>query len=401
MVAKGLAHEVGLLEGLDGLAQVARKPHQPGVASVLLIHVQAAAVVLLRKRELLLNALETSGDRGRNGKVGVGSGVRIPQLDAGGRVLAGLVRGNANQRGAVATAPGCVDGNLAVGLQTLVGVDRRVGDQRVLGRILQNARDVVAREVRHMEGVLAPEEVLAIVVEERLVQEHGRARGASDGLGHEGGKEVVLVGLLLDDQTRRHDCVGGAHRLGIAQLDSVLGGSVGVIGVLYGDGHLLERERGGTAQVTRRVVRRQVEVAGVVHRHWLGTLSREVEVLNLGAHVGHEALLVRHLEHTVQAPAGVAVKGLARRRPQVAEDARHARVARTPRQDLERLRVRERQHVRLVRRRKAVNRGPVEANALIKCLLELLRRDRERLEVALNVREPQPDEANVSLLDRA
>ena len=49
----------------------------------------------------------------------------------------------------------------------------------------------------------------------------------------------------------------------------------------------------------------------------------------------------------------------------------------------------------------ALDRGSVEADALLEGALEFGRGDRDRLEVSEHVGEPQPDEADVAFLQRA
>ena len=387
VIAEDLAHELGGLEAVDGLTERVRQA--------------LAARGLLRQGQALLDALEARGDRRGEGEVGVGRGIGAAQLDAGGDVLARLVRGDAHERGAVLAAPGGVRGDLAGGDEALVGVHGGVGDERELGRVLEDTGDVVPRELGEVRLVLllgGPEEVLAVMVEQGLVEEHRGARGRADGLGHERGVHALGGGLLLDDQARRHDVVGAAHGLGEAQLDAILGRAGGVIGVLHRDRHLLERERGLAAQVVGRVHGREVEVARVVQRHGVEVVI-EVEVLHLGAHVGNEALLLGAREHVLEAAARVALEGLARRGVDVAEDARHAGLAGAPRQQGEGAGVREGEHVRLLEGGEAVDGRPVEADALLEGLLQLLGRNRERLEVSKHVREPEPHEADVALLD--
>ena len=63
-------------------------------------------------------------------------------------------------------------------------------------------------------------------------------------------------------------------------------------------------------------------------------------------------------------------------------------------------RVRPGQHVRLGHPREALDRRPVEADALVEGTLELGRRHGHRLEEAQHVGEPQPHEADVALLER-
>ena len=73
----------------------------------------------------------------------------------------------------------------------------------------------------------------------------------------------------------------------------------------------------------------------------------------------------------------------------------------SPRQDLERGRIRAREHVSFVDAGEALDRRSVEADALGERALELGRRDGDRLQHAEDVGEPQPNESDVALLDGA
>src|SRR6185312_1202951 len=62
-------------------------------------------------------------------------------------------------------------------------------------------------------------------------------------------------------------------------------------------------------------------------------------------------------------------------------------------------RIRDRDHVRLLDRVEARDRRAVEAHAVVERVFELADRDREALQVALDVREPEEDEVDALLLD--
>ena len=261
---------------------------------------------------------------------------------------------------------------------------------------LGDAREVV-RATLLARGV---EHVLAALVEERLVQEHRAPRLVRHGLGHEARVDTGVVGLQANDVLGRHDGVGHGERLGMAQRNAVLRAAGAVIGVLNGHGHLLEHEHHGTAQVARGVIGREVEVAGLVHGHGL-ILAREVVELQVGAHVHDEPALLGLVEHDTQTFAGIPREGLAVGRADVAEHARHAVVARAPGKHLEGGGVGEGEHIGLIGRGKALDRGAIEADALLKGNLEVLGRDGEALEPAQHVGEPQAHKADAALLYRA
>src|SRR5204862_2168467 len=98
-------------------------------------------------------------------------------------------------------------------------------------------------------------------------------------------------------------------------------------------------------------------------------------------------------------PAGVALVWLSARDPDVAEHPAGRLLDRAPGNDGEGARVGHRDHVRLLDRVEAGDRRAVEPHPALERVLELLGVDREALELAEDVGEPQPDEADVAVLD--
>ena len=97
----------------------------------------------------------------------------------------------------------------------------------------------------------------------------------------------------------------------------------------------------------------------------------EVEELHLGPGVEREALLARALEVALQHVARVALERLAREPLDVAEDPRDRRVVVAPRDDLERVRVGDREHVGLLHAAVALDGRAVEGHPLLEGGLEL------------------------------
>ena len=245
--------------------------------------------------------------------------------------------------------------------------------------------------------VLAPKDVVAVVVEQRLMQKHGAAVLARQRLGHKGGVATAFVGLLLNDEFGRGDGVGHAQGLGVAQAHAVLRATGGMEGVLHGHGHLLERKDRVAAQVACGIAHRKIEVAHVVER--LGrVLVGEVVILQLGAHVEQIAGFLGLAEHATQRIARIAGEGLAVGGAHIAEHAGNAVMARTPRQDLEGRSIGKRQHIGFLGRGKTLDGGAVKANALLKCDLEVLGANGKVFEAAENVDKPQTHKADVTLL---
>ena len=133
-------------------------------------------------------------------------------------------------------------------------------------------------------SVVLVDERVALALPERDVGVHARALHAGQRLGHEGGEDAFLARHLLDHHAGGHDGVGHGQRVGVAQVDLVLAVRVLVLGVLYGDAHLLEHEHRAPAQVARQVGHREVEVGAGVQgdRAPLRVGVGEVEELDLG-----------------------------------------------------------------------------------------------------------------------
>ena len=149
---------------------------------------------------------------------------------------------------------------------------------------------------------------------------------------------------------------------------------------------------GGEVEV-RRLVERPRRRAGV----GVG----EVEELHLGRGVEAEAPLAGPVEVAAQHLAGVALERRAVDVGDVAEHPGRGAVGVGPREQLEAVRVGPGEHVALLHPAEAVDGRAVEAHALVEGALELGRGDGEGLELAEHVGEPEPDEPDPSLLDRA
>ena len=170
-----------------------------------------------------------------------------------------------------------------------------------------------------------------------------------------------------------------------------------MVRVLDVDPQLLERQHRLAAHVRACVQRGQVEVAALVE-HLGGARVAEQVVLELGADVeGVEAHRARSLQRASQDVAGIALIGGALGRDHVAEHAPHALGLGPPRQHGEGRWVGHRDHVRLLDRVEARYRGAVEAHPRFERVVEFLDVDREGLQPAQDVGEPEADEADLAL----
>src|SRR5205807_3482090 len=100
-----------------------------------------------------------------------------------------------DQRRAVPLRPRYVDRRLVAGDEPLVRVDPLREDGGDLARVSELARDERLAGGREVPLVVAVEEGVAAVGEERLMRMHARAVLAEDRLRHEG---RVVAGLLGD-----------------------------------------------------------------------------------------------------------------------------------------------------------------------------------------------------------
>jgi hypothetical protein len=176
-----------------------------------------------------------------------------------------------------------------------------------------------------------------------------------------------------------------------------------VVRVLDVDVELLERQDRLAPHVGARVQGGEVEVPALVQdlgRPVLRLGRAKVEVLELGADVvGLEAHLLGALQGSPQDPPRIALVWLPARDLDVAEHPPGGLLQRAPGQDREAGRIGQGDHVGLLDRIEPRDRGPVEAHTALERVLELLRVDREALQLAEHVREPQPDEPNVTVPD--
>ena len=233
---------------------------------------------------------------------------------------------------------------------------------------------------------------------------HAGAGVRRERLGHEGGIDTLFERDLLHDQAEGHDVVGRGERVGVAQVDLLLTWCALVVAELHRDAHRLEHRDRLATEVVALPVRAVVEVAHLVDGGGLlaGRESRlQEEELDLGVGVEAEAELGRLVERALEHVAGVGVRRAAVGHEDVAEHPPGARALPAPRQHLEGARVGLGEHVGLVDPGEALDRRTVEPDALGEGTLELCRGDRHRLEHAEHVGEPQPDEPDVTLFDRA
>ena len=226
---------------------------------------------------------------------------------------------------------------------------------------------------------------------------HAGAVLAEQRLRHEGRVVAVPRGDLLHDQAVRDRVVGHRERVGVAHVDLVLRRADLVVVVLDRDADRLQRVDRVVAHLGGRVLGGHREVAALVERLRAPVVLEE-EVLELRADVERvEAHALHPVESLAEDIAGIALVGRAVGGDDVAHHPRDVRadgvsvIVERARHELEARRIRDRHHVGLLDGVETGDRRPVEAHAVVQRLLHLRRRDRERLEMALEVGEPEED----------
>ena len=145
--------------------------------------------------------------------------------------------------------------------QTLVRVRTRVGDGVQRAGVLDDAADVVQREVAQTGVAVTGEQVLA-VLPDRLVHVHAAAVVADDGLGHEGGGLAVGVGHVVDHVLLQLHPVGALQQRGKTRADLHLAGVRHLVVVHFDrDAQRFEDQAHLRAQILAGVDRRHREVA--------------------------------------------------------------------------------------------------------------------------------------------
>ena len=378
--------------------------------------------------DLVLHAVQAGHQHRGEREVGVRGRVREADLDAAALRVADV--GNADRRGAVARGVRELDRRLEARHQPLVRVRARVGDRIERARVLDDAADVVQRELRQARVAVAGEQVLA-VLPHRLVDVHAGAVVADDGLGHEGGRLAVRGRGVVDDVLQDLQPVAALDQRREAGADLALpGGGDLVVVHLDLDAHLLEREAHRGADVLQRVDRGHREVAALHRRPVAQVAALELVGRGPGRFLGEDlAVAARHVDVPLDgvedeelglgtevgdvAEAGGLEVGLGA----LGERARVALVAlavgrlhdvagdvdgRLVHEGIDdgRVRIRHQQHVGGLDALPSGDRRAVERVARLELVdAEVLRRHRDVLLLAARVGETEIDELDVLLLE--
>ena len=157
-----------------------------------------------------------------------------------------------------------VDRRLEARHQPAIRVGARIGEGRDRRRVMQDARDVVHRSLRH-PGVAVAREQRRLALPDALMGVHAGAVVAENRLGHEGRRHPVAHRHVLDDVFVPGQPVGHLGQRLEAHVDFGLsGGRDFVMLLLDADADALHLEHHLGADVLQGVHRRDREVAGLV-----------------------------------------------------------------------------------------------------------------------------------------
>ena len=230
---------------------------------------------------------------------------------------------------------------------------------------------------------------------------HPGAVDPVDRLGHERRVQPVLLRDRLQGELERDRIVRGLQRVGVLEIDLVLAGRDLVMSGLDPDAERLESVDHVLADLLGKISR-EVEVARLVMRQRLDravVAAPEEEELELRPGVHDIAELLRALDLAAEDAARVTDERLAIRGEHVADDPSRAPRpgSRLPRDLAEGGHVRHQVLVALGDPGEALDRAAVEPRAVADRALELMDRDRDRLDEAEDVGELELDEADAPL----
>ncbi len=185
----------------QGIAQVVRQ-----ALLVLLVGVAFGRRAWI---DLVGQTMVNAGQHGRHQQVRVGIGTGNAVFDTHGVRRAGRY---AQGHGAVVQTPGRGVRHVELGTKPAVRVDVRAEERHRRRQGLEHTADrVTQRGV--LLGILAGEDVLAILVQHRDMDVQTIARLARVRLGHEGGVHLMVVGDVLDQSFEQYRVIAGLQRV--------------------------------------------------------------------------------------------------------------------------------------------------------------------------------------------
>ncbi len=210
----------------------------------------------------------------------------------------------------------------------------------------------------------------------------------------------MLLGNGLQRELEGDRVVRGLERVGVLEVDLMLAGGDLVVGGLHADPERLERVDHVLAHFLGEIGR-EVEVAGLIVGQRLDRpvgSAAEQEELQLGTHVDDVAELARPLDLAAEDPARIADERLAARREDIADDTGGPARAGTalPRDLGEGRHVRHEVLIALGDPGESLDRRAIEPGPVGHGALELVNRDRDRLDVPDDVRELELDEPDTA-----
>ena len=240
-------------EGFDGFVEGAGE--FADAAGGELLGGEFVEVVFLRiaRIEFFAHAFETGGEDEGGGEVGIASGIGVAAF------AATSSHGDTDGVGAVVAAVAVEDGSPgevgheAATDEAFVGIDGGSEGGAEGGAVAEDAGDEVVGNVADAEaarvfGMGAFEEVGAVFeIEERHVEVGAAASAVVERLGHEGGEQAFLGGVVLGHEAEEDEAVTHGEAVGVFEVELELGVGVFVIEgievpaeLVDGGGHFVE-----------------------------------------------------------------------------------------------------------------------------------------------------------------
>src|SRR5580698_6032086 len=417
---------VVLLQGLERLFQAPR--HVRDFFELLGRERVDVLVERVARVCLALDTVEPRHEHGREREVRIAARIRETHFDS---ARLGVRAGNRNAH-AGRTVPARIreiDGGFEARNEAPVRVRRGVGESRDRLGVLDDAADVIERQVRKSRIAVASEEGLA-VFPDRLVRVHTAAVVAKHGLRHERRGLAVLAHDVLHDVLEPHELVGARRERVELHADLTLPARRHLVVAHFdNDPRLLQGRHDGLSEIAQRVGRWNWKVAFLVTDfvsevrellaaavpRTLGAVDVVVAGVRLRlveAHVveDEELGLWAHERRIANATLLEIGLGLLRDVTRISrigllrngvEDRAHEANGRhrIERVDLRRFRVRDHDHVGRVDRLPTANRRAVERQAVFEQgRVEAVSRDLRMLPYAREIDELQIDVFDVVLL---
>ena len=167
--------------------------------------------------------------------------------------------------------------------------------------------------------------------------------------------------------------------------------------------HFLQRQHDIPSCVLSQIQRAHVKISRLLmadRRRLRVVVQMEEEKFALRPHLKGIPHFRRFLQRPLQDISGISLKRTPVRADDVADQTRHLSLLRSPRKDLQRIRIRFQVQIRIFDPRISSDRRTVEHEPSVQRLLQLAHRHRHIFQASEQIRELQPDELHILFLSQ-